>query len=72
MLVKDNALSVSEIINIHCDFDEDDDHNDLVFSYLEVFCTKLLENKYKFLLSNKEITSIKEYEDQFKLITFIY
>ncbi|NDO43034.1 DUF58 domain-containing protein [Thomasclavelia cocleata] len=68
VLVKDNALSVSEIINIHCDFDEDDDHNDLVFSYLEVFCIKLLENKYKFLLSNKEITSIKEYEDQFKYL----
>ncbi|MFQ8705664.1 MAG: DUF58 domain-containing protein [Thomasclavelia sp.] len=66
ILVKDNALSVSEVINIHCDFDEEENHNDLIFSYLECFCIKLLEKNFKFLLSNKEIASIKEYEDQFK------
>lgn len=66
ILVKDNALSISEIINIYCDFDENDDYNDMIFSYLDAFCIKLLERNFKFLLSNKEITSIKEYEDQFK------
>lgn len=66
ILVKDNALSISEIINIYCDFDENEDHNDMIFSYLDAFCIKLLEKNFKFLLSNKEIISIKEYEDQFK------
>ena len=68
ILVKDNALAVSEVINLYCVFDDIDDHDDLVFSYLESFCNYLLSKKLSFLLSNKEITSYQEYEDRFKYL----
>lgn len=68
ILVKDNALAVSEIINLHCVFDNDDNHNDLVFSYLEGFCEYLLNKGFNFILSNKEITSYQEYEERFKYL----
>ncbi len=68
LLVKENALAVSEIVNIYCIFDNDDSHNDLVFSYLEGFCKYMLSKKLDFILSNKEITSYQEYEEKFEYL----
>lgn len=68
ILVKENALAVSEIVNIYCVFDDNDSHNDIVFSYLELLCKMLLAKKLNFILSNKEITSKQEFEERFKYL----
>lgn len=68
ILVKDNAMLVGEVINLYVSFDDNDDHNDLVFGYLDTFCGFLLKRQIGFLLSNKEIKSIQEYDEIFKYL----
>lgn len=68
ILVKDNAMLVGEVINLYVSFDDNDDHNDLVFGYLDTFCGFLLKRQIGFLLSNKEIKSIQEYDEMFKYL----
>lgn len=68
ILVKENALALAEIINIYCVFDDNDEHNDLVFAYLDAFCTYLLTKQINFLLSSKEIKSKQEYDEMFKYL----
>lgn len=68
LLVKDNALAVSEVINLHCLFDYNDEHNDLVFSYLEAFGNYLLDQKLSFILSGQEIMNTQQFEEKFKYL----
>lgn len=68
ILVKDNALLVGAVINLHTRFEDDDEHNDLIFGYLDAFCQLLLQQQINFLLSNKEIKSIQEYDEMFKYL----
>lgn len=68
ILVKENALALGATINIYCIFDNNDDHNDLIFAYLDAFCTYLLTKKINFLLSSKEIKSKQEYDEMFKYL----
>lgn len=68
VLVKDNALLVSEVVNIHVLFSDNDDHNDLTFSYLDAFCLMLLKHEIDFMLSSKVIKSKQEYDDVFKYL----
>lgn len=68
ILVKDNALLTGEVVNLYPVFDDNDDHNDIVFGYLDAFCMMLLEREISFILSNKEIKSRQEYDECFKYL----
>lgn len=68
VLVKENALALGETINIYCVFDNNDEHNDLVFAYLDTFCRYLLTKQINFLLSSKEIKSKQEYDEMLKYL----
>lgn len=61
LLIKDNALPMQHHISIQCSFYGDDDDNDLMFQYLNVFCLYLLKNQYIFILSNKVIENESQY-----------
>ena len=65
---QDISMLVGEVINLYVSFDDNDNHNDLVFGYLDTFCGFLLKRQIGFLLSNKEIKSIQEYDEMFKYL----
>lgn len=61
ILIKENALSIQEKINIQCIFDDHDENNDLVFQYLHAFCHYLLKYQYTFILAGKIIQNDEQY-----------
>lgn len=61
LLIKENAMPIQENIVIQCIFDDQDDHNDLIFQYLHVFCQYLLQHQYIFTLANEIIQSQEQY-----------
>ena len=71
ILVKDNAMLVGEVINLYVSFDDNDDHNDLVFwLFLIPFCGFFIKtNKLAFYY---QIRKLKVFKNMTKCLNICY